>query len=243
MGGLLKKDTNLLMGINALEELFTAHKERIVKVFVEKGDLSSRKKELLEKLEAEKIPLEYVDKRKLEEKASSDSHQSFVAQVDRPYLTLKEALEKNPSFFLILDQIHDPHNFGAILRACECFGATSVIYSKNKGCPITPVVTKVSSGATELVDLIRVSNIHDSVLKLKEEGYTIVAADCSNEAQSLDNLEKPKKIALILGSEEKGIQPILRKNADHLVYIPMKGQIDSLNVSQAAACFLFHFLR
>jgi 23S rRNA (guanosine2251-2'-O)-methyltransferase len=192
-------------------------------------------------LKREQIPLIFMNKKNLDKKVGSESHQSFVAIIQRTLYPLKELVETRPSLIFILDQIYDPHNFGAILRACECFGVEGVIFSKNKGCPLTPVVTKVSSGASELIPLVRVSNIYNSLLKLRQEGYRIVASDCCESSKSLYSFKRPEKLAFVLGSEEKGVQPLIRKKADCLLHIPMKGQIDSLNVSQAAACFLSYF--
>lgn len=243
----MSKDSDLIMGINTISELLKTNSRKIKKVFtLKKGsdsskDLSDRKTVLLKKIEEEGIPLEYLDKRSLEEKVGSDSHQGFVASVKRDFVSLYEILKESPSFLLMVDQIYDPHNFGAILRAAECFQVPGVIYSKNKGCPVTPVVSKVSSGASELVPLVRVSNLHDSILKLQDAGYSIVIADCSDQSMDLSVFQKPEKMVFILGSEEKGVQALLKKKADYLVHISMKGQIDSLNVSQAAACFLYHF--
>lgn len=238
------KDSDLIMGINTITEVMKSHRDKIIKVFTlnpTKTSQIDRKTDLIAALENEGIPIIYLDKKKLEEKAGSDSHQGFVASVKREYISLKQVIDEDPSFLLMLDQIYDPHNFGAILRAAECFNVPGVIYSKNKGCPVTPVVSKVSSGASELVPLVRVSNLHDSLLKLQDSGYSIVVADCSEDSKSIHEFEVPEKMVFILGSEEKGVQALLKKKADHLVHIPMMGRIDSLNVSQAAACFLFYF--
>lgn len=237
----MKKDSNLIMGINTLTEILNSCPEKILEVYTLKKSLKDRKEDLIRSIEKENIPIHYTDKKKLMDKVGSDSHQGFVAKVRRDYLTLKEAIEKDPPMLLLLDQIYDPHNFGAILRAAECFLIGGLIYSKNKGCPVTPVVTKVSSGASELVPLIRVSNLNDSLIKLQKSGYTVVIADCSEDAKSIYEYEVPEKMVFVLGSEEKGVQTLVKKRADALVYLPMKGKIDSLNVSQAAACFLSYF--
>jgi len=229
------------MGINTLNELLHSCPEKIIEVYALKKSLNDRKEDLIRAIEKENIPIIYLDKRKLEDLVDSDSHQGFAAKVRRTYYTLKEILEKDPPFLLLLDQIYDPHNFGAILRASECFSVSGLIYSKNKGCPVTPVVTKVSCGASELVPLVRVSNLNDTLIKLQKSGYTVVIANCGKEAKSIYEFQIPEKMVFVLGSEEKGVQPLVKKRADDLVYLPMKGKIDSLNVSQAAACFLSYF--
>lgn len=237
----MRKDSNLIMGINTLTELLRSCPEKILEIYTVDKSFKERKEDLLALIKKEGITITYTSKKRLDDLVGSDSHQGFVAKVRRSYETLKETLDREPSFLVMLDQIYDPHNFGAILRSAECFGAGGLIYSKNKGCPVTPVVTKVSSGASELVPLIRVSNLNDTLIKLKERGYTVVIADCGADAKSIYTYKIPEKMVFILGSEEKGVSALVRKKADELVYLPMRGKIDSLNVSQAAACFFSYF--
>ena len=142
------------------------------------------------------------------------------------------------SLILILDSIFDPQNFGSILRASECMGADAVIYSKNRGSSLTPSAAKASSGASELIPLIEVSNLAETVRKLKKNDYSVITAEIKKEAKDIRHFSFPKKTALIMGSEGKGVQPLLSKMADCSVYIPMFGKIDSLNVMQAAVVFL-----
>lgn len=232
----------LVMGKNSLRELLRQDPERILKVFALKG----AKDALLEDLHQDRIPVEFLSKQELFQLVQTDSHQSFVALVKpRSGLSLEEFLrkqdKKDHSIVLMLDAIQDPHNFGAILRAAECFGVDGVIYSKNRGTEITPVVTKVSSGASELVPLIKVSNLAETLSACKEHDFSVVAADSGDRSTSLKEFIFPEKTVLILGSEGEGIQPLLKKKSDSVVHLPMLGKIDSLNVSQAAAVFLFAY--
>jgi 23S rRNA (guanosine2251-2'-O)-methyltransferase len=128
---------------------------------------------------------------------------------------------------------------GAILRLAECFQVDAVMSSKNRGVDITPTVSKASSGASELVPIVMVSNLADSILRLKDEGYEVVIADANPKASSLLTFEFPKKCAFILGSEGEGFRKRIHDLADYSIYIPMQGKISSLNVSQAAAICLF----
>jgi 23S rRNA (guanosine2251-2'-O)-methyltransferase len=137
-----------------------------------------------------------------------------------------------------LDSIHDPQNLGSIFRAAECFGANALLSSHNRGAPTTPVVSKVSSGASELVEHLQVANLIDALRKLKEANFWIVAANVDASAQELGSFDFPARSVILLGSEGEGIQPLALKNADFSVYIRMLGRIDSLNVSQASAVFL-----
>lgn len=224
-----------IMGKNAIKELFKKDKKRIIEIYLEKGDPLVQ--------EWSGMPLRFTSKHELTKILQSDSHQGVAALVHEPpscdLASLFHRLEKkDKALVLMLDSIMDPQNFGSLLRSAECFGVDAVVWSKNRGVDITPVVSKASVGATELVPLIRVSNLAETVKKFKEHDFWAVTAEVGEEAQSLYTFEFPKKTLLIMGSEGKGVQPIVSKQADFKVLIPMQGQIDSLNVSQATAVFL-----
>ncbi len=240
-----KRPSECAIGINALTELLRHFPERIQKVFVGKSEeVSVRKQELIQELEKQGIPFDYARKETLNSYAGTDSHQGFVALLKkRPYLELGLFLQDVPDKALILavDSVFDPHNFGAILRAAECFGVAAVLWSKNRGVGITPVVSKTSSGASEIVSLLRVANLASALGSLKEKGFSLIAADIDEKAESLHSFSFPDRSVLIMGSEGEGIQPLIKKMVDHTVFIPMQGKISSLNVSQAAAALLSHW--
>jgi len=224
------------MGKNCIAELLEREPERLVEVYTahSSGDL-------FDALKRAHVRVHDRSKGALSKMVDSDSHQSFVARVnERPTVDLKQFLsvEREKSLVVMLDSIFDPHNMGAILRAAECFGADLVVYSKNRGTDITPTVTKTSAGATELVPLCKVSNLAETVTVFQKGDYWAVAAELSKRSQPLSQLQFPEKTLLIVGSEGKGIQPLISKRCDHHVEIPMLGKIDSLNVSQATAVLL-----
>ncbi len=234
---------DLIMGKQTIREVVLHARHRIVAVYVAQH---KEKDDLLSLLEEKKIPLVFVAKEKLSSMVDSDSHQSFVAKVKKRNIwNLHSFLEeKKSSFLLMLDSILDPQNFGAILRVAECFSVDGVVTSKNRGAPVTPTVAKTSAGASELLSLIEVSNLAESLRVLKEEDFAILVADASHaNAKSLGSFSFPKKTLLVMGSEGKGVQPLICKMADHRVYIPMKGKIESLNVAQATSVFLFERIR
>lgn len=227
-----------IMGKNCIETVLDHSPERITAFF-------SAKKEpdpLLEKAKKKGIKVKPSGKHQLNELVNSDSHQSYVAQVtalEQP--DLKSFLKEDHRLVLLLDNINDPQNLGAILRAAECFGVDAVIWSKNRGCSLTPSAAKASVGGSELIPTIVVSNLAETVKKFQKAGYFAVTAEISDKAQSLKDYQFPDQTLLIMGSEGKGIQPLISKLADDQVYIPMSGKIDSLNVSQATAVLLSHF--
>lgn len=236
----LSMKKSLIMGKNCLKEVLKAQPNRFKKIFTSKQDdpiLSTAKKY--------QIPIQYVSKPALSAIVQSNSHQGFVAHLkERDHLSIKDFLRKvgDQSLVLMCDGITDPQNFGAILRAAECFGVDGVIFSKNRGVDITPVVSKASVGASEIVPLLRVSNLAISMKAFQDRGFTAIVADVSEIAKSLETVVFPQKTLLIVGSEGSGVQPLIRRKADFSVKIPLKGQIDSLNVSQAVSILLLNAL-
>ena len=240
----MKSSKSLIMGRNTIEELLKADSTRITTVYTCQ---KSQKNSLHSQLVENNIPIIETSQKKLSEMVNSESHQSYVASVrPRNYWGVKaflgQAEEKQHSIVLMLDSIYDPQNLGALLRTAECFSADLVVFSKNRGTDITPVATKTSSGASELIPLAKVSNLAETVRTFKESGFWVVGAEVGKEAQNLYEFSFPEKTLLIMGSEGKGLQPILQKQCDFSVYIPMLGNIDSLNVSQATAV-LFSYYR
>ncbi len=230
----------LIMGKNCLSEVLSANPTSIHRVYTSKKDPQD---DLIEKLINQGVPVKRVSKEALFQMVRSESHQSYVAEIrGQPKQDLRSFLQKDQEGIVVmLDEIYDPQNFGSILRSCECFGVLGAVYSKNRGTSITPVVSKASVGASELITLIEVSNLATTVSKFKSEGYYVMTTEVGADTTSLYSFEFPKKTLLIMGSEGRGIQPLLRKQADFKIYIPMLGKIDSLNVSQATAVLLSHF--
>ncbi len=227
------------MGKNTIRELLRSSPERIIEVFS-----SNPKDDLYNELTKNRVAVRDTPKGKLTEMVNTDSHQGIVASIkQRPLTDLKEFLSspKSKSLVVVLDSIYDPQNLGTILRASECFGVDLVVYSKNRGTDITPVVSKASSGATELVPICKVSNLAETIKQFQEAGYWAVVAEAGEKSTSLYDFKFPEKTVLVMGSEGEGVQPLISKNSDFHLYIPMLGRIDSLNVSQAAAVFLAHF--
>lgn len=233
---LKKPPFRLVMGRNCVEELLAAAPERVVHLYISQGNIFDIPIDI-----RKEIPVKITSKQELSRLVDSESHQGIVAAVkERSVKSLKDFLtqERDKGLVVMLDSIFDPQNFGAILRACECLGADGVIYSKNRGVDITPVVSKASVGASELVDLYKVSNLATSLQQLQDAGFEAVAAEAKKGSVSLQSFNFSTKTVLVLGSEGKGIQPLISGKCDSHVMIPMLGRIDSLNVSQAAAVFL-----
>lgn len=227
----------MVMGAHALEELLRYAPQKILKIYT----VSNKKSPLLAQAKEKNIPIVNVSENQLTKMAGSESHQQLVVHIKgRTFLDVKRFLEtaKETSFVLMLDQIFDPQNFGALIRCAECFGVDAVAWSKNRGSDLTPVAAKSSSGASELIPLIRVSNLATSLDDFKNEGFEVVAALLDPNSESAYSFEYAPRTVLIVGSEGEGIQPLLRKKADRSIYLPMKGKISSLNVAQATSALL-----
>lgn len=232
----------LIMGVHAIEELLRYAPEKILKIYT----ISSKKSALLQTAKEKNVPILFISADMLTKMAGSDSHQMLVAHIKgRTFLDINEFLEtvEQNSLVLMLDQIFDPQNFGALIRSAECFGAAGVVWSKNRGSDLTPVAAKASSGASELIPLVRVSNLANTVDQFKKSGFEVVAALLNPSSESAFTFQFAPRTVLIVGSEGEGIQPLLQKKADRSIYLPMQGKISSLNVSQATSALLALFRR
>jgi len=233
---------NLIMGKNTISEVLKHNPSSILEVFTSKDKTDP----LIQNLKNKNIALRFVSKKALTSMVKSESHQNIIAQIkSRNYLNLKDFLkkteDKESTLVLMLDNIYDPQNFGTILRTANCFSVDAVIFSKNRGSDITPTVSKAASGATELVDLIKVSNLATSLDLFINAGYSIVSTVLDKNSQDLYKFSFPYKTVLIMGSEGEGIQKLLLKKSDNKIHIPMSGPLQSLNVSAAAAIILSYY--
>jgi len=231
--------TNLIMGKNTILEVI-AHKAKIILEIFTSKDKSDP---IIANIKKKNIAIKFVSKKTLHSMVKSESHQSIVAKIkSRQYWSLKDFLkkykDKSKSLVLMLDSIYDPQNLGTILRACSCFSVDGVIFSKNRGSDITHVTTKASCGASEFLNLIKVSNLANSLDSFIDEGYSIIATSVDVKSEDLFKFKFPSKTLLIMGSEGEGIQKLLLKKSNHTIHIPMSGKLESLNVSQATAIIL-----
>lgn len=245
----MSKSQYYVIGRNAVIETLKASSDRIDTLLIaSKKNLDTRAQDILESAKKLAIKVEYLDFQRLTSLVQSDSHQSVaLAMKNSPELNFSELKvilsEDQPQLVIALDGIEDPHNLGSVLRVAECFQASAVIWSDNRGVNLTPTVTKVSCGASELVPIATVKNLRTSLQQLKETGFWIVAAALTEASTSIYSFEFPQKTVLVLGAEQKGVSQLILKESDFQVLIPMHGQIDSLNVAQSAAVFLSEWQR
>lgn len=231
-----------------MRELLLKDPQRISVLLVVKQEAGDRRKaELFELAQSKGVKVASVSAKDLDQLSAGTPHQSFGAVVESSQLELKDLLadlrDRTSALLVLVDAIQDPHNFGAVLRASECMGVDGVIYSRNRGAGLTAAVSKSSAGASELVTLVEVGNLAEACRKIQEAGFWLVGAEHREGAKGVSEFQFPERTALLLGSEGSGIQPLIRKRLDFAVEIPLFGQIDSLNVSQAAAIALYEFRR
>lgn len=230
-----------IAGRNAVRELLSSGRD-IDKIYVAKGDRDGSILALIGQARERGIPLLPADRTRLEQLCGHSGHQGIVAMAaQRNYCTVEELLqhaaEKGEFPLLVLaDGIEDPHNLGAIIRCAECAGAHGLIIPKRRAVGLTAVVAKSSAGAIEHLPIARVTNLVTTVEDLKKKGLWVYAADMGGQAYYETDMTSPAVI--VLGSEGFGISQLLRKSCDFTVSIPLYGQVNSMNVSTAAAVIL-----
>lgn len=242
---LMEKD-NQIFGIRAILEAIHAKKE-IDKVFVQKDAQGDLMQELLKTLKKNNINFSYVPIEKLN-RLTSNNHQGAVATIAPiSFVSLENLVErimenKKTPLFLILDQLSDARNFGAIIRTAECTGVDGIIVQKQGSAPVNGDTVKTSAGAVFNIPICKVDHIKDAVFYLQGSGIKTVAATEKTDNNIYDiDLKEP--LAIIMGSEDKGVNPSVLKIVDEKAKLPMFGTISSLNVSVACGAFLYETVR
>ena len=194
-----------------------------------------------------KVPFSFVEKEKIDKLVETKKHQGVLAFVSAyqyslldDVFDLAESRGEDP-FLVILDDIEDPHNLGAIIRTAECAGVHGVIIPKRRAAGLTEAAVKASAGAIEYMPCVRVSNIAQTVDELKKRGLWIAACDMGDDLYYQADLKGP--IGIVIGNEGKGISRLVGEKCDFKVSIPMKGQMNSLNASNAAAIVIYEIRR
>ena len=242
-----EEDETRLEGRNALTEALRAGRT-IDKVFIADGDIDKGLQRLAAQAKEAGAVIVPVDRRKLDLMSTTHAHQGVIAQAAaHEYATIDDILEEAAArgqapLIVLCDELSDPHNLGAILRSAECAGAHGVIIPKRRSVGLTATVAKASAGAVEYMKVARVTNINQAIAELKEKGVWIygTAAEGSVPMYKAD-LTGPA--AIVIGNEGDGMSPLVRKNCDMLVHIPMSGRISSLNASAAASILLYEAVR
>jgi 23S rRNA (guanosine2251-2'-O)-methyltransferase len=238
----------LIYGIHAIEAALTHDPGNIIELYFEGDSHNARLKELSERARDAGLKPHARDKAALDKMTGGARHQGAVARYRTPpprsEAELATLVEKAgaDALLLVLDGVTDPHNLGACLRSAEAAGVTAVVVPKDKAAGITPTVRKASAGAADRIAFFAVTNLARTLKALKQQGVWLagLAGDAAQDFYSLD-LKGP--LAIVLGSEGEGMRRLTRESCDYLAKIPMRGSVESLNVSVAAGVVLFEALR
>lgn len=236
----------IIEGRNAIIEAFRAGKS-IDKVFVLDGCQDGPVLTIKREAKKANCLIKYVDKERLDQMSETGKHQGVIAYAAAyDYVELDDILASakasgEPPFIIILDNIEDPHNLGAIIRTAHQAGAHGVVIPKNRAVGLTATVARTSAGALNYLPVAKVTNISKTIEELKKEGLWFACADMDGEVMYKTNLTGP--IGLVIGSEGEGVSRLVKEKCDFITSIPMKGKIDSLNASVAAGILMYEIVR
>ena len=228
----------LVYGKNVAREVL--NKNNIVKKVYLKEDFNNE--ELLNLIEKNNNKVIYKTNEELD-KLVNETTQGIVVDIEDYHYKYFEDLKEDDdaNFVVILDHIEDPRNFGAIIRTCECAGVDYIVIPNKRSVEITASVFKSSSGAVVHQKICKVANLHNTIEKLKKNGFWIIGTDANGEDYT--SIDYTGKTALVIGSEGKGLQSLLRKSCDQIASIPLKGKINSLNASVAAGIMIYEIAK
>lgn len=226
----------IIYGFNAVREAIRSTPRQVRYIGIDVGSRKGRMGELETEAKAAGIPVRRLQGRQIQTLVPREAvHNGIVAEVaDASYADADEVLDREATnLVLLLDEITDPHNLGASLRVANAFGVDLVIVPEHGSAGLTATAVKASAGAASWVPVAQAKNFSRQIEDLKQRGFWIYGADAAGEP--VDKVEFAEKTAIVMGSEEKGMRRLVREHCDVIVSIPMAGQVDSLNVSTAAA--------
>ncbi|MBT3514668.1 MAG: 23S rRNA (guanosine(2251)-2'-O)-methyltransferase RlmB [Nitrospina sp.] len=242
------EQTDILYGINPVTEALKASNRKCFRIVVDDGKVTPRLKDLIKLVKSKNAVVESLPKKEFKKRYQPYVHQGIIG-----YFSVKKNLELHELIsnslkketcptLMISDGIQDPHNLGAIIRSAAAMGIQGIILPKHRGAPLNETVAKCSSGAIEKLPVTSVSSLSNAIKKLKESGFWIVGIDPKGSTSCYDfKFEIP--VALLIGSEGKGIRPLIKKNCDFILSIPMASSMNSLNASAAGAVIFYEALR
>lgn len=239
--------TEFIVGRNPVIEALRAKRE-MDKIWINEASRKGSLQELISLAEKNRVLIQFVPKRKLDQLSDTTNHQGVIASIEAyEYAELDDLFakaheRKEQPFFVMLDEIEDPHNLGSMLRSADATGVHGIIIPRRRSASLTATVAKVSTGAIEYVPVVRVGNLAQTMEELKSNGLWFVGAD-ANGQQDFREIDFDMPTCLVIGSEGKGLGRLIREKCDFLVSMPMVGQVTSLNASVAAAVFMYEVLR
>ncbi len=235
-------EKDIIFGRNSVSEAIKAGRP-FDSILVARGERGGSVPRILAEAKEADIPVKEVDRKKLDFMCGHANHQGIIAvgavkaysSIDDIFSVAEERGE--PPFIIVCDEIEDPHNLGAIIRTAEAAGAHGVIVPKRRSAPLSLAVSKTSAGAVEFMNVARVTNIPQTIDELKARGVWVYCADMDGETFYNANLKG--SVALVIGSEGKGVGRLVKEKCDVVLSMPMKGKINSLNASVAAGILMY----
>lgn len=237
---------DMVAGRNAVMEALKGSRS-VNKLMIANSSTEGSIKEIIAVAKEKGVNIQYWDRSKLDSIARGIRHQGVLAQVAPvQYAELEDILQvakdrNEPPFIVLLDELEDPHNLGAILRTADAAGVHGVLIPKHRSCPLSATVAKTSAGAVEHVPVARVGNLVQTIKKLKQEGLWVAAADMDGKDYYATDLTGP--LLLIIGSEGQGVGRLVKEQCDFVVRIPMVGKINSLNASVAGSILMYEAMK
>jgi 23S rRNA (guanosine2251-2'-O)-methyltransferase len=229
----------VIYGINSIKALLRQQEGGWGKIIIASGRGGSSVKEIIEIARQKIIPVEFCQRKYLDELAGTPDHQGVIGlRKSFVYADLDVLIKnRNKSFnfdlIMVLDSIMDPQNLGAIIRTAHCLGANGVVIPEDRAAPVTAAVNKASAGSVQQIPVAKVINLSQTIDYLKDKGFWVFGTEV-HSGSALHEMDFNCPVALVLGGEAKGIRPLVKKKCDFLLTIPMAGNFDSLNVAVAA---------
>lgn len=240
--------TEILYGIHSVQESIRAGRRSVFDVYIKKDKPSRRLEEIESSARNQHIQVHRVNNQEIKKVTGTDAHQGVAATVSvYPVIDIDDLIihckdQQHHPFFLLLDTIVDPQNLGALIRTAVCAGVDGIIIPKDRSAGLTPAVSRASAGALEHCMISKVTNLSTTITELKKEGIWIAGMD-RDAAQLVFEADLKTPVAIVIGSEGKGIRPLVKKSCDFLISIPQTKEIDSLNASAAGAVVMYEVYR
>jgi len=243
-----KMEREIIYGINPVMEALKAERLTVNKILMAEGKDSPVLRALQQLAREKGIPVHRCSREILNQETGSEHHQGVLAYRAGTAYASWEDLERRInqasrfSVVLILDSIEDPQNLGSLIRTAEACGVQGILIPKDRAVGLTPTVVKISAGAAAHIPIVRITNLAQAVDELKKKGFWVVGAEARG-GKSLYEMKFDMTVALLIGSEGKGIRPLLLRKCDFTISIPMRGKVSSLNTGIAGAVVLYEILR
>jgi 23S rRNA (guanosine2251-2'-O)-methyltransferase len=229
----------IITGKNTVLEAIKANR-KIHELYIQKGS----NKDVFEIARKSRLKVVELDKKEITDKLPKNNQGIGALVEEYKYVELDTVLNKDKQnkVFVMLDQLEDPHNLGAILRTADAFSVDAIIIPKNRSVKLNATVAKVSTGAIEHVNVVEVTNLTNTIKTLKDNGFWVAGTDADTE-QTISDINVDTNLCIVIGSEGKGISRLVKENCDYMVKIPMSGHVNSLNASVSAALVIYEVYR